>query len=144
MSSTETQSAQEQVVEHWGQHWTAHNVDALLSLHTDDAVLEDVARGMTFRGKEQLRAYAEAFFTGYPDVSFELTSRFAAGNHGGAEWIMRGTHLGDRPGLPATGKPVEIRGVSIFDFSEGKIRRCSEYWDMATMLKQLGLPAARS
>jgi len=53
-----------------------------------------------------VRAFCEAFFMGYPDVTFELTSAFANADRGGAEWVMRGTHLGDRPGLPATGKRV--------------------------------------
>jgi steroid delta-isomerase-like uncharacterized protein len=143
MLSADEQTTQERVLEEWGQQWSAHSLDGLLALHTDDVVLEDVARGAAFHGKDELRAYAEAFFAGYPDVTFEVTSRFAAGGQGGAEWIMRGTHLGDRPGLPATGKSVEVRGASIFEFADGKIRRCSEYWDMSTLLKQLGLMAAR-
>ena len=50
---------------------------------------------------------------------------------------MRGTNRGDSPGMPATGKHVELRGASIFEFADGKIRRYSDYWDMATFLKQL-------
>jgi steroid delta-isomerase-like uncharacterized protein len=75
-------------------------------------------------------------------VTFEVTSRFASGTQGGVEWVMRGTHRGDLPGMPATGKQVEVRGASILEFADGKIRRCSDYWDMATFLKQLGLMPA--
>jgi steroid delta-isomerase-like uncharacterized protein len=75
-------------------------------------------------------------------VTFELTSRLATGRQGGAEWVMRGTHRGDMPGLPATGKQVDLRGASIFDLADGKIRRCSDYWNVATFLKQLGLMPA--
>ena len=139
MVSAEDMTTQRRVIEDWGRYWSSHDLDRLLSIHTDDVVLEDVARVSAFNGKAALRAYAEAFFAGYPDVTFELTSRFATGGQGSAEWVMRGTHLGDRPGLPATGKHVEVRGASIFDFADGQIRRCTEYWDMATMLKQLGL-----
>jgi steroid delta-isomerase-like uncharacterized protein len=91
------------------------------------------------RGRDEVRAFGEAFLLGYPDVTFELTTAFANGDRGGAEWVMRGTHLGDRPGLPATGRRVEVRGASIFEFAGGKIRRCRDYPDMATFLKQLGL-----
>jgi hypothetical protein len=41
--------------------------------------------------------------------------------------------------MPATGKRVEVRGASVFEFVGDKIRRCSDYWDMATFLKPLGL-----
>ena len=33
-----------------------------------------------------------------------MTSRFASGSQGGIQWVMRGTHQGDIPGIPATGK----------------------------------------
>lgn len=91
------------------------------------------------RGLAELRAFGEGFFSGFPDVTFELGSSFANGTAGAAEWIMRGRHTGDLPGMPATGKRIEVRGASVFEFVGDRIRRCSDYWDMATFLKQLGL-----
>jgi hypothetical protein len=41
--------------------------------------------------------------------------------------------------MPATGKSIEVRGASIFEFTGNPIRRCTDYWDMVTLLKQLGL-----
>jgi hypothetical protein len=31
------------------------------------------------------------------------------------------------------------RGASIFEFAGDKIRRCADYWDLATFLRQFGL-----
>ncbi len=132
----------ERVIEDWARYWSSHELDHLLPLFTDDVVYEDVTLGQVNHGKDELRTFAEGFFAGFPDVTFELTSRFAAGSQGGAEWVMRGTHRGDMPGMPATGKQLEVRGASILEFADGKIRRCSDYWDMATFLKQLGLMPA--
>jgi hypothetical protein len=36
--------------------------------------------------------------------------------------------------MPATRRRVAVRGASIFEFSGDRIRRCSDYWDMATFL----------
>ena len=110
-----------------------------MSLFTDDMLYEDVARGTVFHGRDEYRPFGEAFFVAFPDVTFELTSRFATGNKGGFEWVMRGTHRGDMPGMPAKGKHIEVRGASILEFADGKICRCSDYWDRATALRQLGL-----
>jgi steroid delta-isomerase-like uncharacterized protein len=55
------------------------------------------------------------------------------------EWHMAGTHEGDLPGLPATGKGFSIRGVTFLELQEGKIKRCRDYWDMAAFLTQIGL-----
>jgi steroid delta-isomerase-like uncharacterized protein len=113
-------------------------MDRLLRLFTDDAVYEDVTMGEVNRGPAALKAFGESFLAGFPDVTFELRTRFANGSNGGAEWVMRGTNTGDSPGMPATGKRVEVRGASIFEFDGDRIRRCADYWDMSTFLKQLG------
>jgi steroid delta-isomerase-like uncharacterized protein len=130
---------QTRAIENWGKLWSAHDLDRLLQLFTEDVVYEDVTMGVVNRGKSELRTFGEGFIAGFPDVTFELRSRFANGASGGAEWVMRGTHTGDSPGMPRTGKHVEVRGASMFEFAGDKIRRCSDYWDMSTFLKQLGL-----
>src|SRR5262249_36332237 len=116
--------------------------DRLLALFTDDVMYEDVTMGAVNHGKGELRTFGEGFFAGFPDVTFEVSSRFVSGTRGGLEWVMRGTHRGDLPGLPATGKQVEGGGASILAFAGESTRRCSDYWDMTTFLRQLGfLPA---
>ena len=134
---------QTRAIERWAAYWSAHDLERLLPLFSDDVIYEDVAMGAMNRGAAELRAFAEEVFSRFPDVTFELQSSFADGTRGGAEWVMRGTR--DLRGMPATGQRVEVRGASIFEFVGDKIRRCSDYWDMATYLKQLGLmPSASS
>jgi steroid delta-isomerase-like uncharacterized protein len=114
-------------------------MDNVLPLYTDDCVYEDVTLGVVNHGKDELRAFGGLFLSGFPDVAFELTSQVAAGERAAGEWIMTGTHTGNLPGLPATGRSISIRGASILELRDGKIRRCSDYWDMATLLRQVGL-----
>jgi steroid delta-isomerase-like uncharacterized protein len=53
---------------------------------------------------------------------------------------MSGTHRGDFPGIPATGKGFSsVRGSTILELDDGRIRRESNYWDGATLMKQVGL-----
>ena len=137
-----TADDQRTAIENWAKHWTTHDMDRLLPLFTEDLVYDDVTMGAVSHGSGELRAFGTMFFSGFPDVTFELTSACADGVRGAAEWVMRGTHKGDLPGMPATNKRVEVRGASAFDFRGGKIRRCADYWDMATLLKQLGLMPA--
>jgi steroid delta-isomerase-like uncharacterized protein len=136
---TATSADQELAIQQWAALWSAHDIDRLLRLFTEDVLYEDVTMGVVNRGSAQLRVFAEGFLSGFPDITFELRSSFANGACGGAEWVMRGTHEGDLPDMPATGRRVDLRGASIFEFNGDKIRRCSDYWDMATFLKQLGL-----
>jgi steroid delta-isomerase-like uncharacterized protein len=52
---------------------------------------------------------------------------------------MSGTHQGDLPGMPATRKSFAVRGATALELDNGRISRNSDYWDMATLLTQLGL-----
>jgi predicted ester cyclase len=79
------------------------------------------------RVKAELKAFAGAVLAAFPDFKLELTSGFTTGNWAGAEWTMSGTHKGDLPGLPATGKRFS-KGSSICELHEGKIKRNSDYW----------------
>ena len=129
------------VLEDLAAAWTAHDIDRVLSLCTDDCVYEDVTMAAVNRGKQELKAFADAVLGAFPDFKMNLTSGFIAGNWAAAEWTMSGTHRGDLPGMPATGKTFSLRGASICELRDGKISRNSDYWDMVTFLKQIGLMA---
>ena len=126
----------------WARRWSEHDVDQLVALFTDDVVYEDVTLGAGNRGKQQLRAFVRGFFVGFPDAVFELTTSFVAGDRGVGEWVVRATHRGDLLGLRATGKTINVRGATVVELADGKIRRNSDYWDMATALRQIGLMPA--
>jgi predicted ester cyclase len=52
-----------------------------------------------------------------------------------ATWfIMRGTHLGAFGGVPATGKPITLRGVNVQRIRNGRI---VEHWGGTNSLEAL-------
>jgi steroid delta-isomerase-like uncharacterized protein/uncharacterized protein (TIGR02118 family) len=123
----------------WAAAWSTHDADRLTGLFTDDCVYEDVPMEAVNRGREELRAFAAAVFAALPDFAIALTSAAAEHGRGHAEWTMSGTHAGDLPGLPATGKRFAVRGASVLDLQADRILRCSDYWDRAAFLEQVGL-----
>jgi steroid delta-isomerase-like uncharacterized protein len=136
MLTTDT-STNERLLEDWARLFSAHALDTLLELFTDDVIYEDVALLVVNRGKDELRAFGAHFLMTFPDATIELSSRFVTATHGGAEWVMRGTQAADLPGTPTLGKRMEIRGASVLEFADGKIRRVSDYWDRQTLHAQL-------
>ena len=132
-------SGMERLLGDWAGAWSSHDAEQILSLFTDDCVYEDVPLGIVSRGKEELRAFADATFAGIPDIRQELTAGFVAGTSAGMEWVMSGTHAGDFPGMPATGKRFSVRGASILVLRDGLIQRIADYWDAATVMRQVGL-----
>ena len=130
----------ERVLEAWATALTAHDTERFLALFTEDCVYEAVPFGAVNHGKAALRAWVEHTFTSTPDFTVTVTTRFAVGNGAVMEWVMSGTHSGDYPGIPATGKRyTAIRGATVVELHGGKIRRSSHYWDAATLMKQVGL-----
>ena len=128
------------ILDDWASAWSSHDTEKVLALFADECVYEDVTFGVVNRSKAELRAFADGTFAAIPDFNVTLTSRFAAGRWAAMEWAMSGTHKGDLPGLPATSRYFSsVRGSTIVELKEGKILRCSDYWDAATVMKQVGL-----
>ena len=128
------------VAQQWLDAWNSHDVERVLACLTADAVYEDVPLGAVNRGHDEARQFILAGWAAFPDLRFETTGSAISGEHGRAEWTMSGTHRGDFPGLPATGKTFSVRGVSVLDLTAGghTIRHVRDYWDFTTVLRQLG------
>lgn len=118
--------------------WNTKAVERVEEHFTEDAVYEDVAGGLVSRGWEEIKAMIAEVQRWSPDFHVEMTSVFVAGDRAVTEWRMTGTHQGDLEGLPATGKGFSLRGVSLLQFEEGKVKRVTDYYDMSTFLRQLG------
>jgi steroid delta-isomerase-like uncharacterized protein len=131
----------EHLLDQWVVAWSSGDAERLLPLFTESVEYEDVPFGAASHGRDALRDIATGTFAAFADLKFELKSRFVAadGKSGVIEWIWRGRQTQDFPGLPATNQPFEVRGTTVVEFTGGKISRNSDYWDLATYMKQVGL-----
>lgn len=130
----------ERMFEDWPMAWSSNDPELILALFVANCVFEDVTFGVVVRGKEELRSFANRAFAAIPDFKYGLRSRFATRQWAVIEWVMSGTHKGDLPGIPATGKRFSsVRGSTILELEAGKIRRESDYWDAATFMKQVAM-----
>ncbi len=129
----------EEVVRDLDAAWASWDVERVLSYFTDDCLYEDLAVGAAKRGKKEVSEFLSGFSVGFPDVSVQFTGHCFSNDRLCFEWILTGTHSGDRPGRPATGKRISIRGASVAEFTGGKIARQSDYYDMVTFLRQLDM-----
>jgi steroid delta-isomerase-like uncharacterized protein len=66
-----------------------------------------------------------------------LVNASCDGHKGFIEWIFSGTDA--NPGLHGTGKKFSVRGVSVVEIEGRRIARETDYWDLATLLRQIGL-----
>ena len=119
--------------------WTSHDVENILPFYADDCIFEDLAISRVLNGKEELRAYIKEGFTNLPDFRIEAKSSFASGDHVCIEWVMSGTR-GNLPGMPVTNQSYSVPGVAVIELKKGKAKRETDYYDGATLMRQLGLP----
>ena len=118
------------------------DLDKAMSFFTDDCVYEDIALGTVKHGKEEVKAFLKIVLNAFPDYRLEIVSSIISGDLAAIEWVMTGTHTGPIFNVQVTGKSILIRGTSITELQDGKIRRNSDYYNLMTLLQQLGVTRA--
>jgi steroid delta-isomerase-like uncharacterized protein len=100
---------------------------------------EIVPTGDVYDGEAEVARYFEESRRAFPDQRNELIKMHYADDSVIVEFDLLGTHLGELRGIPATGKSFTCRTLAIFEF-EGEGIVCERvYFDIATILTQLGL-----
>ena len=121
----------------------AHDVAQMSLYWTDDIVYDFVPQPPPLNGKEEVAAFFGGLFQGVPDFHSTQTRILVSGNIMVTEAMATGTHLGELSGIPATGNSLQLAPLHIWEFEGDKVKRSTEYLDMASMLMQIGLmPAA--
>ena len=90
-------------------------------------------------GIDSARAYYANFLTGFSDITFTIKDVFGQGNKLVKHWNFKGTHTGTFFGIPATGKKVEVDGVTLVRMQDGKIAEERDFYDNLVFMQQLGL-----
>ena len=103
--------------------WNRHDLEALMSLMTDDCVFHASAGpdvdGQRSEGQAAVRAAYAAVFETFRDAHWANCRHFTAGNRGVSEWTFTGTR--------ADGTRVEVTGCDLFTFLDGKIAVKNSY-----------------
>ena len=133
----------QRVVEDYAAAWSAiRDVEKLVSFFSDDGVYETLAGTMVCRGTKELRAFFQSSKESFPDEIVQIRSVFVSGGRFAIEGTMMGTLTRPYCNFPATGKrfSVPLAVVGELDVDNGKIKRITTYFDLATFLRQVGLP----
>jgi steroid delta-isomerase-like uncharacterized protein len=118
----------------------AHDLPGVVSTFGNTAQYEDEAWGERYKGRDGVRDFYEQLMKALPDLEIDVQRRHVTDENILLEVIIRGTHLGDWRGLPATGRRVEFPLCGVYTF-DGSDRLAGEkiYYDRGTVLRQLGV-----
>jgi steroid delta-isomerase-like uncharacterized protein len=117
----------------------SHDTERLLSLCSPDYTGSDVSQATLLQGRADLRVMLEGFWNAFPDLQFVTTDMVVQGSRLAIVWVAQGTHQGSIMNIPPTGHRVEVRGISIIDVRDGLVVRGQSIWDVAGMLRHMGL-----
>jgi steroid delta-isomerase-like uncharacterized protein len=135
------QSQCAQISQKWADFWNGRDFAPAFDVFTKDVVYEDVPTVMGASGAKEFRAFAQGFFDAFPTTRFELGQSACHGQEGFIEWTWIGEdgRVEDplAPGFCGTGKPFMVRGVAVIEIKGHRISRNADYWDFATVLRQL-------
>lgn len=101
-----------------------HDLDAIMDYFADDCVFYmprgSTPRGDQYTGKDQVRAGLAKRFEGIPDVHYGDDRHWVGEDFAVSEWTLTGTSV--------AGKRIEVRGVDLLEFANGKIIRKDAFW----------------
>ena len=124
-------------------HQSKGNKDALQEDYAPHAVVEDSMYPEPFVGQEAIMARKGTGMAAISDLQITITNRVAHGNQVSAEWIASGTHSGDLPGMPATGRPFTLVVVPVSICEQRKMVWESIYSEVGGLGLQVGSASAR-
>jgi ketosteroid isomerase-like protein len=101
-----------------------HDIDRIMDYFADDCVLYTPRgakpRGDRYVGKTEVREGLAKRFEGIPDVHYGDDQHWACQDLGVSEWTLTGT--------TTSGQALEVRGVDLLEFVDGKIIRKDSFW----------------
>lgn len=119
--------------------WNAHDPDQAALFYAPDYLGLDVSQPAPQRGPDGLRRTMVAYFSAFPDIQFTQDKLVIQGNEAALAWTARATHGGHLLNIPPTGRPIQVKGVSLLTIANGKIKEASYIWDVAGLLRNIGL-----
>jgi steroid delta-isomerase-like uncharacterized protein len=108
-------------------------------IYASDFVNHGVTRDV---GLKEDQDAARGWRAAFPDLKMKVDKLLVDGDYVTVLWSGEGTNTGEGNGLPATGKKLKGRGITIWRISGGKIREEWSEFDQLRIMQQLGLMPA--
>ena len=116
-----------------------HDLDAAMVLEHADVVEDFVAVGV-FDGVSAVGAFFAEIFAAMPDFTLEVLRLVCDDEHAVVQWRATGTFTGTPfRGIHATGRNIELRGVDVMRFEQGKLKHNTIYYDGLAFARQIGM-----
>jgi steroid delta-isomerase-like uncharacterized protein len=134
--STEENKA---IASRFAQVWGKESLTTIDELADPNLSVAYPILGEVLRGQAGFKQFLTGFHAAFPDADTTIEDVIAEGDKVAIRWTLRGTHQGELLGIPATGKPVTVPGITIYRIVGGKIVEERGEEDGLGLLQQLGV-----
>lgn len=119
--------------------WNAGKFDVLNEVIASGAQIHDPGTPGLGTGPDGMRQLVSLYRGAFPDTHFTIEGQVAEGDHCVTRWRARGTHQGALMGIPPTNSVVDVTGISITRYANGKGVESWTNWDTLGLLQQIGV-----
>lgn len=120
--------------------WNAHDSERVSSFYAADFEGVDLSQAqMAVQGLAGIHKVLAAAWRAFPDLELIPEDLVADRDRIAIFWLAQGTHQGRLLNIPPTGRKVQWRGVSWLTWKDDKIEKAAYLWDLAGLLRTLGL-----
>ena len=118
-----------EIVQSFYKAWAAGDLDGSLAHCTEDIVWDNVPL-KPFEGKERVRRFLEKFANGMSHARYDIKNHLESGDLLMIEAVER---------YNKDGHSVAVPYMALFTMRDGRIAEMRDYFDLATVERQLGL-----
>jgi steroid delta-isomerase-like uncharacterized protein len=90
-------------------------------------------------GIAAFRDYYKNYLVGFSEIKFTVVDAFGQDDRIVKHWKFEGKHTGVFFGIPATGKSVNVEGVTLVKMKNGKVIQEQDFMDNLEFMNQLGI-----
>ena len=118
------------------------NWDKVKAVFAENGVYDEKATGRRIQGVGQIIEAWQGWGKAIPDSKATFVSEHASGDTAVFEVVWKGVHSGPLQTptgtIPASNKRIEVPACQVLKVEGGKVRSFTHYFDMATLLTQIG------
>lgn len=125
----------EKIIEEFYAAYQKLDIPKLLSVLSDECFFEDPTFHLSADGKIEIKKMAEKSFQNVSNVKITLENRIVCSNWVVTQQRLSALIISNTDGTQKS-KEFSVRGASIFEIKQGKIKRWTDYYDILTFKKQ--------
>lgn len=120
--------------------WEAGDTETVVDLFRPDAVYDDFANQVQYRGVDEIVGYVSHAHSWATALSVDVTAVHASEDGAVVEWLFSAVQDGPMGQLvpEATGREIVLNGVTVIEVEGGAITRAADYIDTTPLILQVG------